>query len=233
LDSHLRAKAQLAFLNWFLNKFKLPYVRTFYDADRFSVGKVQHNGTDFDVMLGPSRGLGREGELMLTLHINGALLMRSSISVLPAKMMGLPGDGHVMFLGCFQGMSNTKDLIKQATQALERTKPGYFLLNALQALAQAWGLVSIVGVSDKQHAYASYFSLSKRISMSYDELWQQLGAIDQTAQGHWQLPLVWEPRPEHEVESKKRSALKRRNALRQHFIDVCAVGFRQLDKEQQ
>lgn len=231
LDSHTRVKAQLAFLDWFENKFKLPYTLAFYEPERVGVAKIQHNNTDFDVMLGPSRGLGREGELMLTLHVNGTLLMRSSISVLPAHMLGLPGDGHALFLGCFQGVSNTKDLIKQATQALERTKPGFFLLNALQALAQAWGLVGIVGVADKKHAYANYSSLSKRISMSYDELWQQLGAIEQTAQGHWLMPLVWQPRPEHEVESKKRSALKRRNALRQQFTDTCLFGFQQLGAE--
>jgi uncharacterized protein VirK/YbjX len=133
-----------------------------------------------------------------------------------------------MFVGCFQGVSNTKDLIKQATQALERTKPGFILLNALQALAKAWGLVAMVGVADKKHAYASYFSLSKRISISYDDVWQQLGATEQTVQGHWLLPLVWEPRPEHEVESKKRSALRRRNALRQNFIDMCERGVQEL-----
>lgn len=231
LDSYTRVKAQLAFLDWFENKFKLPYTLAFYEPERVGVAKIQHNDTDFDVMLGPSRGLGREGELMLTLHVNGTLLMRSSISVLPAHMLGLPGDGHALFLGCFQGVSNTKDLIKQATQALERTKPGFFLLNALQALAQAWGLVGIVGVADKKHAYANYFSLSKRISMSYDELWQQLGATEQTAQGHWLMPLVWQPRPEHEVESKKRSALKRRNALRQQFTEACSLGFQQLGAE--
>ncbi|HQR87118.1 MAG TPA: DUF535 family protein [Limnohabitans sp.] len=231
LDSHTRVKAQLAFLDWFENKFKLPYTLAFYEPERVGVAKIQHNNTEFDVMLGPSRGLGPEGELMLTLHVNGTLLMRSSISVLPAHMLGLPGNGHALFLGCFQGVSNTKDLIKQATQALERTKPGFFLLNALQALAQAWGLVGIVGVADKKHAYANYFSLSKRISMSYDELWQQLGAIEQTAQGHWLMPLVWQPRPEHEVESKKRSALKRRNALRQQFTDTCLFGFQQLGAE--
>lgn len=231
LDSYTRVKAQLAFLDWFENKFKLPYTLAFYEPERVGVAKIQHNDTDFDVMLGPSRGLGREGELMLTLHVNGTLLMRSSISVLPAHMLGLPGDGHALFLGCFQGVSNTKDLIKQATQALERTKPGFFLLNALQALAQVWGLVGIVGVADKKHAYANYFSLSKRISMSYDELWQQLGATEQTAQGHWLMPLVWQPRPEHEVESKKRSALKRRNALRQQFTEACSLGFQQLGAE--
>jgi uncharacterized protein VirK/YbjX len=230
LNGQQRMAGQLAFFDWLQTKYSRPFVLSFFETERVSIGKIQHGDAQFDVMLGPSRGLGREGELMATLHINGTLLMRSSVSVLPAAMLGLPGTGHAMFVGGFQGISNTKDLIKLATQSLERTKPGYILLNALQAMAQVWGLVGLVGVADKQHAYASYFSLSKRISMSYDELWQQLGATEQNAQGHWQLPLVWEPRPEHEVESKKRSALKRRNALRQQFIDVCGAGVRQLDE---
>lgn len=231
LNGQQRMAGQLAFFDWLQAKFSLPFVLSFFKAERFSIGKIQHNDTEFEIMLSPSRGLGREGELMVALYINGSRLMRSSVSVLPAKMLGLPGTGHAMFVGGFQGVSNTKDLIKQATQALERTKPSFVLLNALQAMAKAWGLVAIAGVADKQHAYASYFSLSKRISMSYDELWQQLGAIEKTAQGQWLLPLVWEPRPEHEVESKKRSALKRRNALRQRFIDVCDVGVQQLDHD--
>jgi uncharacterized protein VirK/YbjX len=53
--------------------------------------------------------------------------------------------------------------------------------------------------------------------------------MEQTVHQHWLLPLVWEARPEHEVESKKRSALKRRNAMRQKFIEVCTHGVCQLD----
>lgn len=228
LNAQQRMSGQLAFFEWLQTKFSLPFVLSFFETERVSIGMIKHGGADFDIMLGPARGLGREGKLMVTLHINGTLLMRSSVSVLPATALGLAGTGHAMFVGGFQGVSNTKDLIKQATQALERTKPSYLLLNALQAMSQAWGLEGIVGVADKQHAYASYFSLAKRISMSYDELWQQLGAVEKTAQGHWLLPLVWEPRPEHEVESKKRSALKRRNALRHKFIEVCAQGVKQM-----
>lgn len=231
LNAKQRMAGQLAFFDWLLTKFSLPFVLSFFETERLSVGKIQHNDTEFEIMLCPARGLGREGELMVTLHINGTLLMRSSVSVLPAKMLDLPSTGNAMFIGGFQGVSNTKDLIKQATQALERTKPSFILLNALQAMAQAWGLVGIVGVADNQHAFASYFSLSKRISMSYDELWQQLGATEKTAHGQWLLPLVWEPRPESEVESKKRSALKRRNAMRQQIIEVCDAGVRQLGTE--
>lgn len=229
LNGQQRMAGQLAFFEWLQTKFSLSFLYSFFETERVSIAKIQHGGADFEVMLGRNRGLGREGELMVTLHINGTLLIRSSVSVLPTKMVGLPGTGHAMFVGCFQGVSNTKDLIKQATQALERTKPGFILLNALQAMAQAWGLVGLVGVSDKKHAFAGYFSLSKRIKMSYDELWQQVGATEQTVIGHWMLPLIWLPRPEQEVESKKRSALKRRNAMRQQFIEICDAGVRRLD----
>jgi uncharacterized protein VirK/YbjX len=229
LDAHQRVTAQLAFFDWFLAKFKLAGTLSFYESEPVSLAKIRHNETEFEVMLSPSRGLAREGELMVSLHMNGCMLLRSSVSVLPAEMLGLSSGGHALFVGCFQGTSNTKDLIKQATQALERTKPTFILLNALQALAKAWGLVGIVGVADKKHAYASYFSLSKRISISYDDVWKQLGAVEQTVHQHWLLPLVWEARPEHEVESKKRSALKRRNAMRQKFIEVCTHGVCQLD----
>lgn len=231
LNSHQRMAAQLAFFDWLQTKFRRPYLLSFYETERVSIGKIQHDDTKFEIMLCPARGLGREGELMVTLHINGTLLVRTSVSVLPVEMLDLPGNGNAIFVGGLQGVSNTKDLIKQATQALERTKPSFILLNALQAMAKAWGLVGIVGVSDKQHAFASYFSLSKRINISYDELWQQLGATEQTVKGHWMLPLMWEPRPEHEVESKKRSALKRRNALRQRFIEACDAGVLQLDTD--
>jgi len=228
LDGQQRVAAQLAFFDWFLDKFKLADVLSFYENGPVSLAKIQHNDTNFEVVLSPSRGLAREGELAVTLLINGAVLLRSSVSILPAQMLGLPGDGHALFVGCFQGTSNTKELVKQATQALERTKPTFILLNALQAMSQVWDLVGIVGVADKKHAYASYFSLSKRINIRYDDVWQQLGATKQTAQQDWVLPLVWEARPEHEVESKKRSALKRRNAMRQKFIEVCGQGVSQM-----
>lgn len=225
-----RARAQLSFFDWLLSRFSLDYIHHFYRSEQANIINFTHADSNFQIMLSPSRGLGREGELMVSLYLNGSELMKASVSVLPSDMLGAHDGKNVLFIGCFQGTSNTKDLMKQATQALERTKPSFFLLNALQAMAQAWGLAGMVGVADKKHVYANYFSLSKRISISYDDVWQQLGATEQTAQGHWLLPLVWEPRPEHEVESKKRSALKRRNALRQRFIDECVLGFQQLGK---
>jgi uncharacterized protein VirK/YbjX len=57
--------------------------------------------------------------------------------------------------------------------------------------------------------------------MSYDMLWQELGAEQRLTAMHWQLPMVWLPRPESEVASSKRSQLRRRNDMRQQVLGAC------------
>lgn len=123
--------------------------------------------------------------------------------------------------GNVQGSQEGKDLVKDFTQLMERTRPSGILLNALQGLAQGWGLVGLLGVSDVGHAYADYRSLSQRVGMSYDTLWQELGAEQRLSDMHWSLPLVWLPRPESEVASSKRSQLRRRNDMRQQVQSAC------------
>jgi uncharacterized protein VirK/YbjX len=228
LNGEQRVKAQLYFFDWLLNRFSVEFVKNFYNTKQVCITKIEHSEQVFEVMLSPSLGLGREGELMVALKMNGHELMKASISVLPAEMLGLEVSGQAMFIGCFQGTSNTKDLMKQATQAMERTKPSFIFFNALQACAEAWNMAAVVGVADDNHIYASYYSLSKRIGISYDDLWQELGADSKSDQGLWILPIKWRPRPENEVESKKRSALRKRNLFRADFISVCIDGVRGL-----
>lgn len=100
--------------------------------------------------------------------------------------------------------------MKKATHAIERTKPVFILFNELQACAEAWKIGTIVDVADDNHIYASYYSLSKRVGISYDHLRQELGADSKSKQGFWIFPNKWQPRPESEVESKKRSALRKK-----------------------
>jgi uncharacterized protein VirK/YbjX len=173
------------------------------------------------VMLRPGRALSREGELELHLELDGQAVMRAAFSVLPHRLLGGDAEAPVLVVGNVQGSQEGKDLVKDFTQLMERTRPSGVLLNALQGLAQGWGLAGLVGVSDRGHAYAGYGSLSQRVGISYDALWQELGAMEMPSAQHWTLPLHWEPRPESEVASSKRSQLRRRNQRRQQVIDAC------------
>jgi uncharacterized protein VirK/YbjX len=229
LSGKHRVMMQLSFYDWLLSHFPPQFVRHFYASSSIKISTLPINDSVIDVHIQPARGLGREGEFALMLQLNAQVIMKASFTVLPVEMLGIAGHGHVMYVGGFQGQKNTRELVKEATQLMERTKPNAIVLNALQAIADTWGLVGIVGTSNTTHAYAGYRrSLAKRVGLDYDALWQELGAQEQTKLNHWVLPLTWQPRPDHEVESKKRSAHRRRNIFRQHFIDLCIGGVKRL-----
>lgn len=225
LDSSQRVMLQLAFFDWLLTRFSTPDIRHFYTTPHINISTQTIKDQVIDVLIQPSRGLGREGELALTLNLNNQVIMKTSFTIVPSEMLGIGGSGYAMFVGGFQGQRDTREQVKEATQLMERTKPNAIMLNALQGIAQAWGLVAILGTSNATHAFSSYHrSLAKRVGLDYDSLWQELGAQEQTKFKHWLLPRTWQPRPESEIESKKRSAYRKRNTFRQNFIDLCIVG---------
>lgn len=229
LNGSERSKAQLAFYNWFLSIASAEQICEFYKAKQSTIAQISIKDKIFEIQLKPAGGLGREGELAAFFYLDGELLIKAAFTILPASLLGLPGSGNFMYIGGFQGARNALDRFKEATQILERVKPAHVFFNTLQTLAQSWHLEGILATADSTHAYASYkTTLAKRVKTSYDHTWSELGATSQTSKGIWSLPLVWEPRPESEIESKKRAAYRRRNTLRQNFMEACRSGVAKL-----
>ncbi|MEY4316570.1 MAG: hypothetical protein RI902_378 [Pseudomonadota bacterium] len=225
LNGSRRLLAQLSFYEWLLSQYSSRQITHFYKVNHTTVCHFSVKDRSLEVQLRPARNLGREGELAALLCLDGQVLMKASFTVLPLESIGLPGQGYAMYVGAYQGEKNTLDLFKETTLLMERTKPSHLLFNVLQSLAQIWNLHAIVGVSDDDHAYAGYTrTLAKRIKTNYDHIWQELGGDKDKHSGHWLLPRNWVPRPLEEIESKKRAAYRRRNAIRQAFIDACTSG---------
>lgn len=225
LNGSRRLMAQLAFYEWLLSQYSSQQITHFYKVNHTTVCHFSVKERSLLVQLRPSRGLGREGEIAAFLSLDGHVLMKTSFTVLPLDLIGLPGTGHAMYVGAFQGEKNTLELIKETTLLMERTKPSHLLFNVLQSLAKTWNLHAIVGVSDNDHAFAGYTrTLAKRVKTNYDHIWQELGGEKDKRTDHWLLPLDWVPRPMEEIESKKRAAYRRRNAIRQAFMDACTSG---------
>jgi uncharacterized protein VirK/YbjX len=137
-------------------------------------------------------------------------------------MVGLEGAGFVMAIGNMQGQRFLNQEIKIVTQKMERTRPQNILMTALQGLASGWKLIAMVGVSDAAHVYSSYRSLSQRVGLSYDGLWEEMGTTGAVSKKHWNLPIEWVARSEQEVSSNKRSQLRRKNEIRQKIFDEVA-----------
>jgi uncharacterized protein VirK/YbjX len=222
MGSGHRLMAQLAFYDWLLTHYSHTQISHFYKVNHTTISRFPVKDRLVEVRLRPARGLGREGELAIFICLDGQVLIKASFTVLPLDMLGHTGPGHAMYVGAFQGEKNALELFKETTQLMERTKPSHLLLNALQSLAHIWNLQAIVGVSDNVHAYAGYkTTLAKRVKTNYDQVWEELGGEKSSQHDHWVLPRTWVPRPECEIESKKRSAYRRRTSLRQAFLETC------------
>ncbi|MDI9330090.1 MAG: DUF535 family protein [Alphaproteobacteria bacterium] len=215
LSGAQRMDAQISHLDWLRQHWTGAGLSNLYQQLYIVLFSWKIQDHQFDFLLGPSRGMDREGDLEAHLNIDGVPLLRTCFSILPMNQMDPSASGDALFIGGLQGGQDAKDLTKLATQLFERTKPPHVLMNILQGLAQGWRLEAIVGVAHDRHVYASYGSLSKRMTMNYDQLWQELGATHTVNGKGWRLPLIWEARPLEDVESKKRSQLRRRNELRQ------------------
>ena len=222
LDADGRAQALRAHLDW-LAQHPKESVLQFYRRGHSQVAELQRDTRVVQLCLEPGRRLGREGELELHLKLDDQLVMQAAFSVLPHTLAGHPTPGWVMVIGNMQGGPHGPDPVKALTQLAERIRPRALLMTALQGLAAGWQLSGIQGVSDAGHAYAGYGSLSKRVSASYDELWQDLGASRLIRTSHWELPVQLAFRPEDEIPSRKRAEYRRRNALRQQIFDCCAA----------
>lgn len=222
LNSQQRTAAQLAFYDWALSRTDAATIHAFYASAHTTIHRTEIGDRVIEVQVQPARGLGREGELALRITLDAQTLFKASFTVLPGHLLKRSTSDHVMLIGAWQGEKGTLGLFKEASLLMERIKPSHLLFHALQSLAATWNLREIVGVSNSSHAFASYrFTLSQRVKINYDQVWQELGATQRDGNGHWRLPTVWTPRPVHEIESKKRSAFRRRCTFRQDFIDAC------------
>jgi len=129
----------IGFFEWLLKRYSADAVQAFYQHEGYEVFSQTYPEGVIRVVLSPGRALGREGELEMHLKFNDVSVMKTALSVLPARMLGVTQDGHVMVLGNIQGQRSANQEIKIVTQKMERTRPQNILMTALQGLASGWG----------------------------------------------------------------------------------------------
>ncbi len=230
LKAQARAAALKAHLDWLSGMLPALQLAALYREGRLVLRQWSSGEQGLALVLQPGRALGREGELELHLTLDGVSAVRASFSILPGSALLQRQDGPVMVIGNLQGAAGGRDLIRQLSGAIEKTRPSHLLLNALQGLAQGWGLAGLAGVSTQGHVYAGYASLRKRVGICYDDLWQELGASERVSATHWALPMQWHEKSLEDVPSKKRSELRRRNTLRSETLAACRAAAQQLSQ---
>lgn len=168
--------------------------------------------TAFAVRLALEVNAPSEGDLRLTFLVNGQNLHRISFSWVDGAIAGAGNAGPTLFIGRNQGRardgSNLHELFEAA---FPQNSASFFCVYALQGVALAAGLSSVLGVKSTSHvvyddAAATHFG------NAYDAFWSGLGGVEQP-RGAFRMAVPFYAKPLSEVSPKhrKRSASRRDN----------------------
>ena len=103
-----------------------------------------------------------------------------------------------------------KDRVRELTKQLHGLRPQHLTVAFLQMLADVSGCLKIIGIAQDNQVKLRW-KLKKRVSMNYNEFWQECGAKPQASpNSNWLLPREYTRKPESEIASKKRSMYRKR-----------------------
>ena len=218
-----RVNAVEQHFNWLLLQYKRDTVLEFYRSGSLQLAKWARDQNVVSVVLHPSRGLGREGELELHLCLDGQVVLRAAFSILLENDVEIIQQEHCLVIGAVQGSRDGVDLMRNLTKAMERALPRSILIAALQGLANGWQLSCIRGVSSKAHVFVGYRqTLARRVAINYDDVWSLVGGHHEQDATHWVLPMQPHHRDLADVASKKRAEHRRRNSLIDQIFKDCS-----------
>ncbi|WP_241649532.1 DUF535 family protein [Rosenbergiella collisarenosi] len=148
----------------------------------------------------------REGEMGIY------LFTPQSDSPLYSLTFSFDTTGKILCLCGLQGPKpgEGQDQVRAITKAMYGLRPKNLLLSAAYALADGYGVEKVRGIADSHHIK------SHHLKSSYNTFWEEVSpTID--SQGWYELPRYEAPRDVELVESKHRSAFRKREALRQQM----------------
>ncbi|WP_130619273.1 VirK/YbjX family protein [Dyella amyloliquefaciens] len=182
-----------------------------YLHGHFNLGTlVLKDGSELLLELRRPLGRSREGELALCLaNVQGQLLSSATFSI--------ADDGHTLLIGCLQGASAElgREAVRELTKQSYGLRPKNLLFSLLLAFGSFTGARQVRGVSNLAHPFAGE---ADKIKADYDGFWEECQGVLE-ADGFFALPVIEPVRDEAQVESKHRSAFRRREQLRR---DACA-----------
>lgn len=160
-------------------------------------------------------GLYREAEWRLVLCLDERPVMEMGLAIVSESSLRLDGNAKVLWIGVLKTAlagAHGLDDARALTKAMEGLRPKALLLLVAQALAGAFRLGGLFGVSNKGHVFAGDVSLRRRIKADYDSFWLESGG-ENVRPTLFALPLVKAQRDPGEYKPNKRAQIRRRQQL--------------------
>jgi uncharacterized protein VirK/YbjX len=177
----------------------------------FTVYETREGGNLYTVVLGLSRGAAWEGELILRLDVDGALLYTLQFNLAPGWIIGSHAEDALLILR-LQGVKGCYAQIHAATKAFRDVAPPALLLAVLQGVARICGVREMAGIcATSQMAYSQ--SCSASFKEDYDNFFIQLGAVRSTAD-FYSIPFLLADKSVDHVKNGHKSRTRKRRAFR-------------------
>ena len=163
------------------------------------------DGSELHIELRRPMGRSREGELALC-------LANSEDQLLSSAVFTVADDGRALLIGCMQGAAAElgRDAVRELTKQCHGLRPKNLLFSLLLAFAAEYGIREVRGVANLAHPFAGE---ADKIKADYDSFWEECQG-EPLSDGFYALPAHEPVRDETQVESKHRSAFRKREALR-------------------
>jgi uncharacterized protein VirK/YbjX len=166
----------------------------------------------------------REGELGLSIQMDGQLLYKLAFSVIPVDLIDLTPDQRAgaselaVYVGHVQGKAGQIDRMREAAGLCHDVAQQDLLMSALAGLAAAWGINRVVGVSDDANLSLAHIARSAA-SFQYGPFWARYNAVS-TTQGHHAMCLPFTDKPITDIAAKHRKRTQTKRQFKQSLSDA-------------
>ena len=172
------------------------------------------SGVPYEVQLRAAGTCEREGELVLQLHCEGAVVYSTAFTF--DAVDGVAG----VTIGCLQGPRGLDAMaaIKQATRELHGMRAKALLVGLVQQLGHALGCTQLRLVGNANRTAGRAIDRG-HVRADYEQLWQELGAL-RRSDGDFVLPCApLAPLVIEQVVQKRRSEARKRHLMLQEVAD--------------
>lgn len=218
LPRRTRFEAARSHYRYICERLPVGLIDEVYRHDRWALlGTVTlKDGADLRIEFRRPLANSREGELNLCLADTAGQIMSSCI-------LTIADEGRTLLVGNLQGAdaalaksSQGREAVRELTKQCHGLRPKNLVLSLLIALAGEIGAERLRCVSNSAHPFVKK---KGKIKADYDEFWRENGGVPQ-ADGFFDMPVREPVRDIAQVESKHRSAFRRREQLREEACKV-------------
>ncbi|HEX7342422.1 MAG TPA: DUF535 family protein [Rhodanobacteraceae bacterium] len=210
INRRLSAAASYAIMRdhytYVLAHFPPALVEQIYLHGRCPIGQLAlKDDTLITVALCRPVGRGREGELAL-------YLLDAQDRPLSSLIFTIADNGKRLLFGCLQGAAHElgREAVRELTRQCHGLRPKNLLLSILLGYTKCIGVTRLQGVANATHPFAGR---ADKIKADYDSFWLDChGTLGND--GFFELPVREPARDMAQVDSKHRSAFRKRETLR-------------------